>query len=72
MFETLLFEIHKDRAAPVGGGVPMSSRPGTETVYGECDNCGAYRDLVIVNMIYGKAYLCPDCLIELKERGEVS
>jgi len=71
MFETLPFENDKDRKAQVGGSASMSSKEDPETFYGECDNCGAYRDLIAVNMIYGKTFLCPDCLIKLKEKGEI-
>ena len=49
----------------------MNGGGGSETVYGECDHCGAYRDLRVINGVFGKAYLCLDCMNDLKERGEI-
>jgi hypothetical protein len=49
----------------------MKSGHEDEIVYGECDKCGAYRDLITVNMVHGKAFLCPDCYSDLGGEGSI-
>lgn len=72
MFDALFRQINEDYTTQMGGGVPMNKGDDSETVYGECDSCGAYTDLSIVRMVYGNAFFCFNCLNEHNAMEDVN